>query len=182
MPGVSRVTVYCSSSQKVGQAYLDAAAALGRAIASQHWELVYGGNDCGCMGALAQAARDAGGIVIGVTPQRLVDAGIADTRCHELIVTPDMRQRKALLEARGDAFLALPGGLGTLEELLEILVGRSLGFHDKPIVLLNIAGFYDPFLAMIDAGIRQQFIRTAARDLLHVVETVEQAMQYLTGA
>src|ERR1700733_524209 len=115
MPSIQSVTVYCSSSREVAQVYLDAAEELGRAIAREGWQLVYGGNDCGCMGALAHAARDAGGKVIGVTPQLLVDNGIADQKCDELIVPPDMRQRKALLESRGDAFIALPGGLGTLE-------------------------------------------------------------------
>src|SRR5881227_920290 len=110
------VTVYCSSSSRVPQVYLDAAAELGRAIARQRWTLVYGGNAVGCMGALADGARAERGKVIGITPQVLVDMGISDERCDELIVTTDMRQRKGLLEARADRFIALPGGLGTLEE------------------------------------------------------------------
>jgi hypothetical protein len=173
------ITVYCSSSRQVAPVFFDAAAELGRAIALAGWELVYGGNDCGCMGALANAARGAGGRVVGVTPRLLVEQGVADQQCHELIVTETMRQRKALLESRGDAFITLPGGLGTLEEIFEILVGRSLGYHDKPIVLLNVAGFYDPLLAMIDAGIEQHFIRAAARDAFHVSQTVIDAIKFL---
>src|SRR5688500_9795335 len=145
---IRAVTVYCSSSNHVPGVYLDAAAELGHAIASHGWTLVYGGNAVGCMGKLADAARAAGGRVVGVTPQLLVDYGIADRNCHELIVSATMRERKALLEQRGDAFVALPGGLGTFEEVFEILVGRTLGYHAKPVVLLNVAGYYAPLLAM----------------------------------
>ena len=148
------VTVYCSSSRDVDQVYFEAARELGRGMAQRGWPLVYGGNDLGLMGALANATRDAGGKVIGVTPQFLVDEGIADLRCDELIVTATMRERKAIMENRADAFVTLPGGLGTLEEIFEIIVGRVLGVHSKPIVLLNINGFYDPLLAMIDHGDR----------------------------
>ncbi|HZL36296.1 MAG TPA: TIGR00730 family Rossman fold protein [Tepidisphaeraceae bacterium] len=179
MPSIHSVAVYCSSSRDVARVYFDAAAALGDAIARQGWQLVYGGNDCGCMGALAGAARNAGGKVIGITPQRLVDEGIADEKCDELLVTQGMRERKALMEEKADAFITLPGGLGTLEEILEILVGSFLGFHAKPIVLLNIAGFYDPLLAMIDHGIEQRFIRPRAREMLHVCATVRQAIDCL---
>ena len=177
---IQSVTVYCSSLREVAPVYFAAAAELGTAIARQKWTLVYGGNDCGCMGALAHAARNAGGKVVGITPQLLVDHGIADEKCGELVITTTMRERKALLESRGDAFITLPGGLGTLEEIFEILVGRTLGYHAKPIAHLNIAGFYDPLLAMIDHGIEQKFIRPKAKDHLHCRSpTVEAAVEYL---
>jgi hypothetical protein len=179
MPPIRSVTVYCSSSREVAQTYLEAATELGRAIAGQGWQLVYGGNDCGCMSNLANGAREAGGRVVGITPQLLVDNGIADSHCDELIVTADMRERKGLMEDRGDAFITLPGGLGTLEEIFEILVGRVLGFHFKPVVLLNIAGFYDPLLAMLDHGVEQKFIKPKARQHLHVSPTVEAAVAHL---
>jgi len=179
--GINSVTVYCSSSRHVASIYFEAATELGTAIAREGWQLVYGGNDCGCMGALADAARAAGGKVVGVTPQLLVDHGIADQQCDELVVTETMRQRKELLEQRGEAFIALPGGLGTLEEIFEILVGRMLGYHSKPIVLLNIAGFYEPLLAMIDRGIEQKFIRENAREHFHVSASVADAIRYLRG-
>lgn len=179
--GITAVTVYCSSSQHVAPAYIDAAADLGRAIANENWRLVYGGNDCGCMGALANGARAAGGHVIGITPRLLVEKGIADEKCHELIVTDTMRDRKALLESRGDAFIAFPGGLGTLEEIFEILVGRTLGYHDKPIVLLNFAGFYDPLIAMIEHGIEHHFIRDKSRGHFHISSTVADSIAYLHG-
>ncbi len=179
MAQVQAVTVYCSSSNYVPPEYPLAAAELGRAIAAQGWALVYGGNCVGCMGALANAVREGGGKVVGVTPQSMFDEGIGDAACDELIVTADMRQRKALLEQRGDAFIALPGGIGTFEELFEILVGRALGCHDKPIVVLNVTGYYDPFVAMIEHGIEQQFIRPKVRDAYFVATTVEQAVEFL---
>jgi uncharacterized protein (TIGR00730 family) len=178
---VRAVTVYCSSSRHVDQVYFNAATQLGHAIAFNNWKLVYGGNDLGLMGALANAARDAGGEVIGITPRLLVDLGATDEKCDELIVTETMRQRKELLETRGDAFITLPGGLGTLEEIFEIIVGRVLGFHSKPIVLLNIAGFFDPLLTMLDHGIEQKFIKARTREHWHVASTVEQAISYLLG-
>src|SRR4029079_3133274 len=122
MATIRSVTVYCSSSTKVPDVYPREAAELGRAIARQGWTLVYGGNCVGCMGSLANGAREAGGKVLGIKPQLMVDEGIGDKLCDELIVTDNMRERKALLEQRGDALIALPGGLGTLEELFEVLV------------------------------------------------------------
>ena len=181
MSPIRAVTVYCSSSSRVPRIYFDAATELGAAIARAGWNLIYGGNAVGVMAALADAARAHKGRVIGITPQVLVDKGISDEKCDELIVTPGMRERKALLEARGDAFIALPGGLGTLEEIFEIIVGRQLGYHDKPIVLLNIAGFFDPLLAMLEHGIEQHFIKPAARELFHVCTDVEAAIHWLHG-
>lgn len=159
--------------------YFDAARELGAAIAANGWTLIYGGNAVGLMGALADAARDNDGKVVGITPRVLVDKGITDHQCHELIVTDDMRQRKGLLELRGDAFVALPGGLGTFEEIFEIIVGRQLNTHTKPIVLLNIAGYYGPLLAMLQHGIDQRFIKADSHQLFHVALHVEEAMQHL---
>jgi uncharacterized protein (TIGR00730 family) len=175
------VTVYCSSSNAVPQVYTLAAAELGRAIASSGWTLIYGGNCVGCMGALANGARSAGGKVIGITPQLMIDEGIGDELCDELVVTPNMRERKALLEQRGDAFIALPGGIGTFEELFEILVGRMLGYHAKPIVILNVAGYYDPLVAMLEHGIEHHFIRPKARDAYFIADSVEQAVHFLAN-
>ena len=142
--------------------------------------LIYGGNSVGLMATVAKATRDAGGKVVGVTPQLMVDQGICDNDCHELIVTPDMRQRKMHLEQRGDAFIALPGGLGTLEELFEIIVGKQLKYHAKPIVLMNVARFYDPLAAMIEHSIEQKFIKPASRDLFFTATTAAEAIEYLS--
>jgi uncharacterized protein (TIGR00730 family) len=179
MTSIRSVTVYCSSSSAVPRAYFDAATALGAAIARQNWTLVYGGNFVGLMAAVAQGAREAGGKVIGITPQLMADKGIADKKCDELIVTNDMRDRKALLEERGDAFIALPGGLGTFEEVFEIIVGKQLHYHNKPIVLLNVDDYYRPLLAMVEHGIEQKFIKPAARELYFVAQTVSHAIEHL---
>jgi len=172
------VTVYCSSSNACDAAFFQAARDLGAAIANSGWKLIYGGNSLGLMQAVADAARAAGGKVLGVTPRLLVDKGAADTLC-ELIVTDDMRQRKALMEEHGDAFIALPGGLGTFEEIFEIIVSHVLGFHVKPVILLNIAGYYDPLLAMIDHGIEHGFIKPKARRHFQVFSAVPPAIDYL---
>lgn len=177
--GIRAVTVYCSSSKKVAPIYSATANALGNGIAQRGWKLIYGGNYVGCMAALADGARAGGARIVGITPQLLVDKGIADRKCDELLVTAGMRERKAMMEQHGDAFIALPGGIGTLEEVFEILVGRHLGFHNKPIVLLNIAGFYNPLLQMLQHGLQEGFIRKDAVELMFVTAEVEAALNHL---
>jgi uncharacterized protein (TIGR00730 family) len=176
---IHAVTVYCSSSKRVAAQYLDAARELGGAIARQKWILVYGGNNIGCMGIMADAARAASGNVIGITPQLMVDKGIGDQKCDELIVTEGMRERKRLMEERGDAFLVLPGGIGTLEEVFEILVGKSLGYHHKPIVLVNVENFFGPLLTMLEHGVKEGFIKERVKELIFVAANVAEAMEYL---
>ena len=175
---IRSVTVYCSSSSAVAREYFQAAEQAGRAIAQNHWNLVYGGNLVGLMKTLAQSCRAAGGKVVGITPQLMVDKGIHDSLADELLITQGMRDRKAMMEERGDAFLTLPGGLGTFEEIFEIIVAKQLRFHNKPIAILNTAGYFDPLLAMIDHGIEQQFIKLKARELYFVAESVHQAVNY----
>ena len=176
---IRAVTVYCSSSSKIAAPFVNAAKDLGRLIAENGWSLVYGGNNVGSMGTLANACRDAGGKVIGVTPKLFIDKGVADNACEELIITDGMRDRKAVMEERGDAFIALPGGLGTFEEFFEITCGKQLGYHDKAIVLLNINGYYDPLLAMIDHGLELNFIRPKARSLYFVAKSVAEAVKQI---
>ena len=178
---IRAVTVYCSSSQQIDKAYMDAGRELGLALAKHGWSLVYGGNRVGLMGVLSDAVREGGGKVIGVTPQLFIDKGLHDTLADELILSADMRDRKARMEQRGDAFITLPGGLGTFEEIFEIICGKQLGYHNKPIVLLNIAGYYDPLLAMIDHGVTQNFIKPKAKQLYHVSTSVADAIKYLAA-
>jgi uncharacterized protein (TIGR00730 family) len=182
MSNIRSVTVYCSSSKGITPAYFRAGAELGTAVARNGWTLVYGGNRIGLMGVLADAARAAGGKVVGITPQLMLDQGIGDDFCDELVITSGMRERKALLEQRGDAFVALPGGLGTLEELFEVLVARLLGYHDKPIVLLNVAGYYDRLIAAVEHGIEEGFIKAKSRKAWHVAADVEGTISYLRSA
>ena len=176
---IRSVTVYCSSSSNLAPDFMSAAAELGREIAANHWRLVYGGNDVGMMGVLAGAVRAAGGRVVGVTPQLFMDKGVADQACDELHVTACMRERKATMEKHGDAFIALPGGLGTFEEIFEIICGKILGYHNKPIVLLNIEGYYDPLLVMIEHGVEQHFIKPRAKELYFAADRVADAIAHL---
>ncbi len=170
------ITVYCSSSRKLDGVYYQAGRELGQAIARKQWHLVYGGNPIGLMGEVAAAARSAGGRVTGITPQQMMDEGIGDQNADELIVTPDMASRKLLLQQRGDAFIAAPGGLGTFEEIFETISSRSLGSHDKPIVILNLCNYYQPMLAMLEQAVEQGFIRQRARRLWQVANSVDDAV------
>lgn len=176
------ITVFCASSDAVPRVYHDAAAELGRAIAGRGWTLIYGGGSFGLMGVVSQAAKDAGGRVVGVIPHKLLELEKANDGCDELLIVDDMRQRKALLESRCDAFVTLPGGIGTLEELFEMLVGRYLGFHDKPIVLVNVNQFFDPLVELLRHGIEQNFIHARTRELLHVCRSAAEAIDFLESA
>jgi uncharacterized protein (TIGR00730 family) len=178
---IRNVTVYCSSSNHVARVFRESATALGRAIAKEGWSVVYGGGRGGLMGALADSAHDAGGRVVGITPQMFIDGGHHREGCHEFIVADNMRHRKAILEERGDAFVALAGGLGTYDELLEVICYKSLDLHRKPIVLVNTENYYAPLLSMIEHGITHQFIKPSKRDLYFVADNVEAAMTHLKG-
>lgn len=178
-PAPHAITVYLAASTKVEKKYFELAHAMGAAIAGENWILVYGGNDIGPMGALAHGARSRGGQVVGITPHCFNDGGIADRQCHELIFVDDMRQRKSILESRGSAFIALPGGIGTLEEFFEILVGRLLKFHNKPILLVNIDGFWDPLIDMLRRYESVGFVRPSTFEQFESVDSVEAAIARL---
>ncbi|MBL8747339.1 MAG: TIGR00730 family Rossman fold protein [Phycisphaerae bacterium] len=184
MPRLANVTVYCSSSEALHDEHFLIARRFGSLLASSGRGLVFGGGRVGLMGETARAVRAAGGRTLGIITQRLKDAEQLDESNTENIVVLTMRERKALLESRGDAMVVLPGGLGTLEEFFEILVGRLLGEHDKPIVMLNprdpdgpgngnAGGFYDPLIEMIDHMIRSRFAREGVRALFDVRATPE---------
>jgi cytokinin riboside 5'-monophosphate phosphoribohydrolase len=179
MSDVKSVTVFCSSSKRVPRLYLDAAGELGRAVAEAGWTLVYGGNDAGCMGMAARGARSCGGKVVGISPQVFVDKGVIDHLCDELIITPDMRRRKELMEQCGEAFIAFPGGIGTFEELFEVLVGKQIGLHNKPIVVLNLQGYFNPFLDVLDHGLELGFIRRGTKEQVFLADTIERAIEHL---
>lgn len=170
------VTVFLSSCD-VDDVYFDAARAMGEGVASRGWTLVYGGNNTGPMGALADGARQAGGKVVGISPKLFGDC--MDGNCDEFFLADDMRHRKSELEKRGNAFVILPGGLGTLEEFFEILVGRHLGLHDKPVILVNVAGFFDTLVAMVERWIDEGFVRPNAWAECDVVDSVEAALERL---
>ncbi|CAN5608966.1 TIGR00730 family Rossman fold protein [soil metagenome] len=180
MPNSIRaVTVYCSSSSMLAPSYFDAARQIGRAIAAQKWSLVYGGGNTGLMGAVADAVAEAGGKVVGIMPRSIMAREVNRAGCDEFLVTDCMRTRKAALESRGDAFIALPGGLGTFEEIFEIIVGRQLNTHAKAIVLLNTNQYWEPFRAMVQQGIDQHFIKPDAHDYFHLASTSADAIDYI---
>ena len=171
--------VFCSSSERILPVYAELASEVGHEVARRGWTLVSGGGSVGMMGAVARAARAGGARTVGVIPQALVDMEVADHEAHELVVTDDMRQRKGLMDARADAFLALPGGIGTLEELFEIWVARSLGMHGKPIVVLDPHGVFAPLHAQVDALVTDGFVRVAAAAEVTWTTTMAEAFEAL---
>jgi cytokinin riboside 5'-monophosphate phosphoribohydrolase len=173
------ICVYCSSSASVDAAHVVAAEALGREIGEAGDQLVWGGSSLGLMGELARAVRAAGGRTIGVIPEALVAREVADHDADELIVTADMGARKAEMGRRADAFLALPGGFGTLEELLEQLTLRLLGYHDKPIVLVDVGGFWQPLLALFEHLYEGRFARPESQGAYAVAGTPSEALALL---
>lgn len=158
------VCVYCGSRHGERAEYGQAAQAIGRLIGQQGWELVYGGGRVGLMGTVAEATLTAGGTVVGVIPQALMDREVGHRGLTELHVVQTMHERKQFMATRAHAFLALPGGIGTFEELFEMWSWRQLGYHDKPIGLLNMAGYYDSLLAFIDQTVQGGFVTSAQRD------------------
>ncbi|MDQ1451727.1 MAG: hypothetical protein QOK38_1593 [Acidobacteriaceae bacterium] len=174
-PAPYSVCVFCASSDGAEPIFLEAAKVLGRSIAGRGWHLVYGGAEVGLMGAMADAALAAGGAVTGVIPRSLVDREIAHRGLTQLIEVNSMHERKAEMARRADAFLVLPGGLGTLDELCEILTWAQLGIHEKPIVLINIAGYWDAFLGMLDRAVAAGFLRSGHRALSRVAPDVNAA-------
>lgn len=174
------VCVYCASGP-VGDSYLELAAAVGTAIGRRGWQLVSGGGNVSMMGALAEATRAAGGRTVGVIPKALVHREVADVDADELIVTDTMRQRKQVMEERADAFVALPGGIGTLEELFETWTAGYLGMHTKPVVLLDPVGHYRGLLDWLESMVPTGFVNRRALDDLQLTEDVEDALDRCAG-
>lgn len=168
------VCVFCASAEGSRAEYRAAAEELGRALAARGIGLIYGGARVGLMGAVAEAALAVGGVVIGVIPEVLVDKEVAHHGVSELHVTSTMHTRKALMGERADAFVILPGGFGTFEELFEVLAWQTLGLHAKPVVLLNTAGFYDPMLAFLDHCVTEGVLKAKSRAILQVAATVDE--------
>jgi len=163
---IQSICVYCGSNSGSNPAYTEAAKKLGAVLAQRKIRLVYGGGRVGLMGAIADAVLAAGGEVIGVIPEALVSKEVAHQGLKDLRVVPSMHVRKALMADLSEAFIAMPGGFGTLEEFAEILTWAQLGIHRKPHGLLNVEGFYDPLLAFFDHAVAENFIRPAHRELV----------------
>ncbi len=176
---MKRLCVFCGSSPGARPGYRKAARQLGRTLAAKGIGLVYGGANVGLMGELAHSVIDAGGEVIGVIPQSLVDKEVAFTKLLDLRVTESMQQRKAQMAELADGFIAMPGGLGTLDELFEILTWAQLGIHQKPSGLLNVEGYFDPLLAILDAAVAERFLKPAHRSMLIVEHNPDRLLDRL---
>ncbi|MFZ4651151.1 MAG: TIGR00730 family Rossman fold protein [Rubrivivax sp.] len=159
--------VYCGSRAGSRDDYAQAAVEVGQEIGRRGWQLVYGGGNVGLMGLVADAALRHGGHVVGVIPRTLFEREVAHSSLHEQFVVDTMHQRKQMMAERADAFLALPGGIGTLEELYEVWTWRHLGYHDQPIGLLNVAGFYDTLLAFMRHTVDEGFLSASQLQALH---------------
>ena len=168
MHEIERICVFAGSSPGRRPEYVTAARALGRALADERIGLVYGGAGVGLMGAVADAVLDRGGSVVGVMPRALVEREVAHAGLTELGVVGSMHERKAEMADLADAFVALPGGLGTLEEMFEVLTWAQLGHHVKPCGLLNVAGYYDPMLSMMDHAVEERFVAPEHRAMILV--------------
>jgi uncharacterized protein (TIGR00730 family) len=176
-----RVAVYCGSANGSHPAFRAEAAALGTAIGAAGLGLVYGGANVGLMGAVADAALAAGAEVIGVLPQVLAGKEIAHVGLTALEMVPTMHERKARMAELADAFLVLPGGYGTLDELMEAVTWAQLGLHAKPCILINTAGYWNGLLAFLDSTVTAGFLRAENRQLLLVAESARDAIQIVTG-
>ncbi|MFZ4481231.1 MAG: TIGR00730 family Rossman fold protein [Rhodoferax sp.] len=166
MPAAFTLCVYCGSRPGLDSSFTAAAMDVGRWIGRHGGQMVYGGGRSGLMGIVADAALAAGAAVVGVIPRALVEKELAHRGCTELHIVDTMHERKQMMAERADAFLALPGGIGTFEELFEVWTWRQLGYHDKPIGLLNTAGYYDKLLGFLDSAVEQQFMGGWQMDLI----------------
>lgn len=176
---MSRICVFCGARSGRDDAYLRLARGVARAIVARGDGVVYGGGRVGMMGALAGAALEAGGEVIGVIPETLATAEVAHHGITQLHVVDSMHARKALLAQLSDAFIALPGGIGTMDELFEALTWRQLGIHAKPVGILNAGGYYDPLLSMLDRMLEEGLLPAATRALIIVDSSIDELLEKL---
>lgn len=180
-PGLS-VCVYCGSRDGSEPAYADAAGQVGALIGRRGWQMVYGGGRAGLMGRTADAALAAGARVVGVIPQSLMQRELGHTGLAELHVVETMHQRKQMMAEHADAFIALPGGIGTFEELFEVWTWRQLGYHDKPVALLNVAGYYDKLVEFLDLTLQRGFVQPTQRELLLVDDDAGRLLDRIEAA
>jgi uncharacterized protein (TIGR00730 family) len=173
VPELESICVFCGSNAGANPAYLEAADVVGRSLAQRSVRVVYGGATVGMMGALADAVRGEGGDVVGIIPQAIFDREIGHTGLDDLRVVGSMHERKALMAELSDAFIALPGGIGTLEELFEVYTWAQLGIHAKPLGLMDVAGYYQPLVAFLDHAVQERFLRSETRTLLAVSDDLD---------
>jgi cytokinin riboside 5'-monophosphate phosphoribohydrolase len=173
------ICVFCSSSNAVKNCYFDEAQELGKIMGSRNHSLIYGGANVGLMHHLATTIKENGGHVTGIIPQKIFDKALAAINDNELIVTPTMDERKSLMRDRSDAFIALPGGFGTLEEILEVITLKQLDYHRKPVVFVNTNSFYDDLFAQFEKSYTEMFARENYRKLFRIVNRSIEAIDYI---
>lgn len=176
------ICIYGASSNKLAQEYFDAAESLGALMAQGGHTLVFGGGQGGLMGAVARGAHAHGGDIIGVAPRFFDEPGILFEECTEFIYTETMRERKAIMEEKSDAFIVLPGGIGTYEEFFEMLTLKQLGRHSKPMAMLNTRSYYDPMAAMLQNTVDEGFMSANCMELFGVCSTPEEVLDYILKA
>ena len=176
------ICIYGASSRKLAKEYYDAAEALGALMARQGHTLVFGGGQEGIMGAVARGAHAHGGKIIGIAPRFFDEPGILFEECTQFIYTDTMREHKALMEEHSEAFMVLPGGIGTYEEFFEMLTLKQLGRHNKPMVMLNTRGYYDPMAAMLQNTVDEGFMSADCLELYGVCNSPEEALDYILNA
>lgn len=176
---VKTVCVYCSSSDAVSREFVDLAETIGRELAANSIDLIYGGAAIGLMGAVARSAKESGSHVTGVIPEYLNSNGISYEGADELIVTETMAQRKDIMSSRADGFITLPGGFGTLEEIMEMITLRQLGYHDKPLIIVNYNGFYDQLFSFFERIIDDKFMKREFNSIYRVADSAEEAVRMI---
>lgn len=174
-----KICVYCSSSNAVADIYFETAKNLGKLIGENQHSLVYGGANVGLMEQVAVSVKDCKGKITGIIPQKIHDKQLSSNHPDELIVTPTMDERKALMRDMSDAFIALPGGFGTLEEILEVITLKLLDYHRKPIVFINVDGFFNDLFCQFEKSYSENFAKENYRKLYATVDTSEEAMNYI---
>lgn len=179
---IKSVCVYCGSSSRVDQVYKDAAIELGQTLAANNWDVVYGGGRVGLMGLVADSALAAGSKVVGIIPKHIETREVQHTDLTELHVVDSMHVRKQMMVDRGDAFVILAGGLGTMDEFFEILTWKQLGLHDRPVIMVNINGYWTKMIAAIQHIAHEKFMRDEDLRMFQVVDTVAEVAQALSNA
>ncbi len=182
MSDIKSLCVYCGSSINVDEDFKDAAKAMGKILADNNIRLIYGGGKAGLMGIIADSVMDNGGEVIGIIPSHISDREIQHKGLTELIIVESMHVRKQMMVDYSDAFLVLPGGIGTLDETCEIMTWRQLGIHDMPIIIANLKNYWTPFLNTIDNIIEGGFMRPDDKKVIQIVDTIDQVMDAIKNA
>ena len=176
-----KVAIYCGSQQGARPIYMEMAAKLGKVLAQNDFHIVYGGSKIGLMGAMANEAIAGSAYVIGVMPEHLSKHEIAHTNLSEIHVVESMHARKKMMADLADAFVAMPGGCGTLDEYFEIFTWSQIGLHDKPVILFNIDGYYDALLQHFERMLADGFVRTEQREILKVANSIEELLELLSA-